>query len=117
MADENEVVFASPGLVTAAILLLTWSLLTFIARAWIKLRMKFGWSTEDTTLSVAFVYFSSSRYTHPLIGFQSLAISHVVMTCFASKYGYGENIEHLHTIDQTRAKKVNLVAVHSRLVG
>jgi hypothetical protein len=98
--------FASPGLVTAAILLSTWSLMTFVGRAWIKLRIKDGWSTEDSAISVAFVRSTTLVGKYLLIEFQLLAIFHVATTCVACKYGYGEDWESVPLADQFRAEKV-----------
>lgn len=45
----------APGLTTVSALLLTWSLLTYIVRVWVKLSKSDGWAIDDTTISIALV--------------------------------------------------------------
>lgn len=55
MATSYTNGISAPGLTSAAILLLAWSLLSFIVRLWVKLGKIDFWGGDDTTVSAAFV--------------------------------------------------------------
>lgn len=80
----------APGLTSVAALLFIWALLTYIVRAWVKLRKSDSWGIDDTTISISLLF----------------AFFHVVATCYAVSHGYGNSWSDLSQNDNVEVKKV-----------
>lgn len=101
--------FDDSGLTSAALLLLSWSFLSFAIRVWVKLRKSDGWDMEDTVTSAAFVRFQLLIYGFELTGMKLAAICNVTMTCIATRHGYSRRWNSLEENDRSIAEKVQLL--------
>lgn len=80
----------APGLTTAAALFFIWASLTYIVRAWVKLRKSDSWGIDDTTITTSLLF----------------AFFHVFTTCYAVSHGYGNLWSDLSIQDNVKVKKV-----------
>lgn len=82
----------APGLTSTAALFFIWALLTYIVRAWVKLRKSDSWGIDDTTITLSLLF----------------AFFHVVATCYAVNHGYGNSWSDLSSDDNVEVKKVQI---------